>query len=154
MKESCVMDSPVGRIYIETEGESLIKLEYHSKKKVTSHKLGKFSAKVKKQIQNYFKSAKSNLTVPVSLEGTDFQKKVWAALQKIPVGQTRTYGDISDKLKSSPRAVGNACRANPVPLIVPCHRVIASSGIGGFGGKTSGRNIDCKSWLLRHEGSH
>ena len=108
MKESFVMESPVGRIYIMTEDESLVKLEYHSKKKVSRHKLGKFSTKVKKQIENYFKSAKSNLTVPISLEGTDFQKKVWVALQKIPVGQTRTYGDISDLLQSSPRAVGNA----------------------------------------------
>ena len=154
MKEAFVMDSPVGRIYIETEDETLVKLEYHSKRQITRHKLGKFSAEVKRQIQDYFKSAKTKLTLPITLGGTDFQKKVWAALQNIPVGQTRTYGDISDELQSSPRAVGNACRANPIPLIVPCHRVIARSGIGGFGGKTSGKNIDCKSWLLRHEGSH
>lgn len=154
MRESFVMDSPVGRLYIETEDEQLVMLEYHSRKQLTRHKLSPFSRRVKKQIENYFKSAKSNLSVPVSLEGTDFQKRVWAVLQKIPTGQTRTYGDISKQLHSSPRAVGNACRANPVPLIVPCHRVVASSGIGGFGGKTAGRNIDCKSWLLRHEGSH
>ena len=106
------------------------------------------------QIDNYFKSAKTDFTITISLKGTTFQKRVWAALRKIPVGQTRTYGELSKQLHSSPRAVGNACRANPVPLVVPCHRVVARSGIGGFGGETAGRNIDCKSWLLAHEERH
>ena len=154
MKESFVINSPVGRIYIETENDSLVKLEYHTRRSVTRHQLNRFSSRVKKQIENYFKSANTDFTIPVNLKGTDFQKKVWAALQKIPSGQTRTYGEISKLLDSSPRAVGNACRANPVPLVVPCHRVVASSGIGGFGGKTAGRNIQCKSWLLSHEGCH
>ena len=154
MKETFVMASPVGRLLVETDDDQLVKLEYHCKKKLTSHKLNAFSSQVKKQIENYFKSPESNFTVPVSLEGTAFQKKVWAALQKIPAGQTRTYGDISKQLNSSPRAVGNACRANPVPLIVPCHRVIARSGIGGFGGKVAGKTIDCKRWLLQHEKCH
>jgi len=153
MKASFVMHSPVGRIYVETEDEKLVKLEYHCKKKVTTDKLDSFSSQVKKQITHYFRSSKAGFNLPVMLNGTAFQQKVWTAMQKIPSGQTRTYGDISEQLQSSPRAVGNACRANPVPLVVPCHRVIGKSGIGGFGGKTSGRNIDCKSWLLRHEAS-
>lgn len=153
MHENFVMTTPVGRIYVETRAEAIVRLEYHTRKPVTLHKLGKFAARVKKQIENYFKSP-NGLELPVQLEGTAFQKKVWRALQRIPVGQTRTYGDISAQLNSSPRAVGNACRANPVPLVVPCHRVVASSGIGGFGGETSGRNINCKSWLLQHEASH
>lgn len=151
MKTSFVMHSPVGKIYVETEDQQLVKLEYHCNKKVTTRKLDIFSSRVKKQIETYFQSSQASFTVPVMLAGTSFQKKVWLAMQKIPAGQTRTYGDISEQLQSSPRAVGNACRANPVPLIVPCHRVIGKAGVGGFGGKTSGRNIDCKNWLLKHE---
>ena len=154
MKASFVMLSPVGKLYVETEDEKLVKLEYHSKKKVTTNKMDRFSSQVKKQITNYFNSSKSGFNLPVMLNGTPFQKKVWRAMQNIPVGQTRTYGDISEQLQSSPRAVGNACRANPVPLVVPCHRIIGKAGIGGFGGKTAGRNIDCKSWLLKHELGH
>jgi len=153
MKTSFVMPSPVGNLYVETEDEKLVKLEYHCKKKITAGKLDSFSAQVKKQITNYFKSSKQNFNLPVVLNGTAFQKKVWSAMQKIPSGQTRIYGDVSEQLQSSPRAVGNACRANPVPLVVPCHRIVGKAGIGGFGGKTAGRNIDCKNWLLRHEAS-
>lgn len=153
MNESFVMNSPVGKIYVETKNEQLVKLEYHSKKKVTTHKLSSFASQVKTQIEKYFKSSKTKFTVAVELAGTPFQKKVWRTMQKIPAGQTRTYGEISDQLQSSPRAIGNACRANPVPLVVPCHRIVGKSSLGGFGGEIAGRNIDCKSWLLKHEGS-
>jgi len=152
MSEAFVMNSPVGKLYIETEGEYLIGLEYHSKRALTTGPVSKTAKKVKKQIEAYFSSADHNFELPIKLNGTDFQKKVWAAMRKIPAGKACTYGEISDALKSSPRAVGNACRANPIPLVVPCHRIVAKSGIGGFGGQTKGRNINCKTWLLKHEG--
>ncbi|MGD8783676.1 MAG: methylated-DNA--[protein]-cysteine S-methyltransferase [Thioalkalispiraceae bacterium] len=152
MKQSFVLNSPVGKIFIETEDEHLVGLEYFSRKKPTNGKLSPFSKRVKKQIEAYFNSADIKLALPVKPQGTEFQKRVWAKLQKIPVGKTLTYGDLSKQLGSSPRAIGNACRANPIPLIIPCHRVVAKSGIGGFGGQIDGKNIDCKSWLLRHEG--
>jgi methylated-DNA-[protein]-cysteine S-methyltransferase len=72
----------------------------------------------------------------------------------IPPGRTRSYGDIAAELGSSARAVGNACRANPIPLFIPCHRVVAKHGLGGFGGQTRGRLPEIKAWLLRHEQSH
>jgi methylated-DNA-[protein]-cysteine S-methyltransferase len=85
--------------------------------------------------------------------GTEFQQRVWRVLQAIPYGETRTYGEIAAELGTSPRAVGNACRRNPIPLIIPCHRVVAAVGTGGFGGETHGRWIRIKRWLLHHENS-
>jgi methylated-DNA-[protein]-cysteine S-methyltransferase len=76
-------------------------------------------------------------------------------MQRIPAGRTRTYGELARDLRSSARAVGGACGANPIPLIVPCHRIIAASGrIGGFmGASTEGFELGIKRWLLEHEGA-
>jgi methylated-DNA-[protein]-cysteine S-methyltransferase len=86
-------------------------------------------------------------------DGTEFQQRVWRVLQAIPYGETRTYGEIAAELGTSARAVGNACRRNPVPLIIPCHRVVAAAGTGGYGGETHGEWIRIKRWLLHHENS-
>lgn len=106
------------------------------------------------QLKAYCQSdgKKFSFDCELNLEGTVFQKKVWKELQRIPYGEVRTYGDIAKKLKSSPRAVGNACRKNPVPIIVPCHRVVSAKGLGGYGGQTQGKNMKIKQWLLHHEG--
>ncbi len=108
--------------------------------------------RVLQQLTDYFSSAVSLKTIPVALEGTVFQKSVWKELRNIPLGETRTYGEIAKILNSSPRAVGNACRKNPIPIIVPCHRVISANGIGGYAGEIEGRQINIKRWLLNHEG--
>lgn len=83
--------------------------------------------------------------------GSPFQRRVWAFLQQIPPGETRTYGELAAALGSSARAVGNACRHNPLPLLVPCHRVIARSAIGGYAGSTVGGFLPIKQVLLAHE---
>ena len=106
------------------------------------------------QIQDYCSKTLPNLIFDIELQltGTNFQKKVWSALRQIPAGQVMTYGELAEQLNTSARAVGNACRANPVPLIIPCHRVVSKSGMGGFAGSRHGRPIKIKSWLLEHEG--
>ena len=101
----------------------------------------------------YVDGATTRVEVPLDVRGSAFQRRVWRALQQIPAGQTRTYGQLAAQLKSSPRAVGNACRQNPVPLLVPCHRVVAATGLGGFGGETRGKRLAMKRWLLEHEGA-
>lgn len=103
------------------------------------------------QLHAYFVDPRRPLNVLMALGGTDFQQRVWSALRAIPVGETRRYGDFARALKSSARAVGGACRANPVPLFVPCHRVVAASGDGGFMGHTDGAALALKRWLLQHE---
>jgi len=84
--------------------------------------------------------------------GTPFRQRVWQALAAIPVGQTRTYGEIAAALGSSPRAVGQAVGDNPIPIIIPCHRVLAADGLGGFMHGREGFPLAVKQWLLHHEG--
>jgi methylated-DNA-[protein]-cysteine S-methyltransferase len=103
------------------------------------------------QLADYFEHPGTNFSVPFELVGTPFQQRVWQALTQIPAGGTLTYGELAARLGSGARAIGNACRRNPVSIIVPCHRVVAASGIGGYSGSTSGPVLDRKRWLLDHE---
>lgn len=89
----------------------------------------------------------ANFTTPA----TPHQKKVWQAMLAIPAGQTRTYGEIAVELHSCAQAVGQACGANPIPIVIPCHRVVSKSGLGGFMKHGSGAPLDIKRWLLAHE---
>ena len=108
-------------------------------------------AKAIQAFQLYFSDPHVKINVPIVATGTDFQQRVWRHLCTIPVGQAQTYGEVAAALNTSPRAVANACRRNPIPIIVPCHRVISAQGIGGYAGKTSGFEVDVKQWLLAHE---
>jgi methylated-DNA-[protein]-cysteine S-methyltransferase len=108
------------------------------------------------QLQAYLEDPAFVFDVPIKLSGTHHRLAVWEAMQRIPAGETRTYGEIAADLRSSARAVGGACGANPIPVIVPCHRIIASGGdIGGFMGARGreGFEIGIKRWLLGHEGA-
>jgi methylated-DNA-[protein]-cysteine S-methyltransferase len=103
------------------------------------------------QIMAYLQNPHQAFNIPLSQHGTAFQQRVWQAIAAIPCGQVRTYGELSTEIGSGPRAVANACGANNLPLVVPCHRVVAQSGLGGFmQGKQGGLHI--KQWLLQHEG--
>jgi methylated-DNA-[protein]-cysteine S-methyltransferase len=107
---------------------------------------------VLQKIERYIEDARSDLALDLELDGTPFQRRVWQALRAIPSGRTLTYGELAQRIGSGARAVGNACRANPCPLVVPCHRVVAAKGLGGFAGERSGRKLEIKRWLLHHEG--
>lgn len=112
----------------------------------------RFAKQVAEELAQYFADPKFVFTVPVQLTGTAFQCRLWQALRAIPAGEVRCYGELSAQLASSARAVGGACRRNPVPIIVPCHRMVAATGVGGFAGAVSGPLLSIKHWLLRHEG--
>lgn len=103
-----------------------------------------------RQLAAYFADASKGFDLPLRVEGSDFQRAVCAAMRAIPAGQTRTYGDIASDLGVPPQAVGQACGRNPVPIIIPCHRVLAATGLGGFSGAGG---IETKIALLRHEGA-
>jgi methylated-DNA-[protein]-cysteine S-methyltransferase len=107
------------------------------------------------QIQAYLENPDFLFDLPLNFVGTRHRLAVWEAMQHIPAGKTRTYGDIARSLKSSARAVGGACGANPIPVVIPCHRVIGAAGsIGGFmGAKAEGFELGIKRWLLEHEGA-
>ncbi len=105
-----------------------------------------------RQLQAYFDDPRQCFTLPLVLAGTPFQRRVWQAMRAIPAMETRSYGQLARELGNAPRAVGGACRVNPLPIIVPCHRVLAATGLGGYGGATSGVRMALKRWLLEHEG--
>jgi methylated-DNA-[protein]-cysteine S-methyltransferase len=107
------------------------------------------------QIQSYLEDANFVFDLPIKLAGTHHRLAVWEAMQRIEAGATRTYGELAKEIGSSARAVGGACGANPIPVVVPCHRVIAAGrDIGGFmGARAEGFERDIKRWLLGHEGA-
>jgi methylated-DNA-[protein]-cysteine S-methyltransferase len=104
------------------------------------------------QLQRYFDRPEAVFDIPLALVGTPFQQRVWQLMLRIPVGDVMTYGEVARRLNSAPRAVGGACRANPIPVIVPCHRIVGQQGLVGYAGDTRGAGIAVKRWLLQHEG--
>jgi methylated-DNA-[protein]-cysteine S-methyltransferase len=110
------------------------------------------AAEAARQLAAWLADPRQVWDLPMRATGTDFQRRVWAAIAAIPLGQTRTYGQLAQTLASSPRAVGNACGKNPLPILVPCHRVVGATGLGGFDGHRDGFLLDVKRWLLHHEG--
>jgi methylated-DNA-[protein]-cysteine S-methyltransferase len=111
----------------------------------------KLAVRVCRQIEKYLDDPQFEFDLPFEFRGTAFQQRVWRAIYAIPVGKTLTYLDVARQLKSAPRPVGGACGANRLPLVIPCHRVVASGGIGGFMHARGGEPIQIKQWLLRHE---
>ena len=111
------------------------------------------AAEAVRQLHAYLADPAFQFGLPLRPSGTAFQRRVWEQIAAIPNGQTRSYGRLAKDLKDAPRAVGQACGANPFPLVVPCHRVVAADGgLGGFARQGGGFLLDVKRWLLRHEG--
>ncbi|MBK6677863.1 MAG: methylated-DNA--[protein]-cysteine S-methyltransferase [Rhodocyclaceae bacterium] len=105
-----------------------------------------------RQLRAYLKNARFEFSLPLAPAGTPYQRRVWAGIAAIPSGGTRTYGELAASIASGARAVGNACGANPYPVVVPCHRVVAANrGLGGFARNRGGFLLDVKRWLLEHE---
>ena len=102
------------------------------------------------QIQAYLSNPKTELNFKCLSLGTPYQQRVWQAISQIPCGETRTYTELAKQIGSGPRAVANACGANPLPLLIPCHRVVAKNGLGGFMQGFEG-GLEIKKWLLAHE---
>ena len=150
--ERFILDSPLGTLAVHSEEGAIVSIDYPRGRLPVSPRGDKTVQDLARQLALYFADPKHCFDVPLRLHGTTFQQRVWREMQAIPAGQTRTYGEVAQRLNSSARAVGNACRANPVPIVVPCHRIVAKGGPGGYGGETAGRNLRIKTWLLRHEG--
>ena len=149
---SAICSTPVGRIGIVTENDAVVSVSWVRDSSVVSAVSTGLAGRVVEALQAWLSG---NAVWPQEFalrpRGTEFQLRVWQALRQIPSGQTRTYGDLAHRLRSSPRAVGNACRNNPLPLLIPCHRVVSAAGIGGFSGCTEGHWLEIKQWLLEHE---
>lgn len=105
-----------------------------------------------RQFRAWLKDSRHTFSLPLAPQGTPFQRRVWAGVAAIPAGRTKQYGELAAAIGTGPRAVGNACGANPYPIVVPCHRVVAANqGLGGFGRNRGEFLLDVKRWLLAHE---
>jgi len=143
--------APFALLGIRTENGVLAEILFLSK---TGRPLAPQSSLAERacaQIERYLADPEFRFDLPLAGRGTPFQRQVWRKIAAIRPGRTRSYGEIARELASSPRAVGQACGANPVPLVVPCHRVLAAGGIGGFAHHEAGFPISVKRWLLAHE---
>ena len=146
-----VISTPIGRVGIRLENDALADISFLGDSAAMHTPRTVAAREVCRQLRAYFTNPRFSFRVPLTLTGTAFQQRVWRALRRIPVGRTLSYGALARKLSTSARAIGNACRANPVPLVIPCHRVVATNGAGGFMGKRSGSALRLKHWLLEHE---
>lgn len=148
------MPTEIGDLLLNFKGDRLVSLAVETTAKSVKSPSGnnKVVKTLYTQLNHYFTSARPFKNISLLPQGTSFQKSVWHELSKIPLGEIRTYGEIASNLNTSPRAVGNACRQNPIQIIIPCHRVVSAKGIGGYAGETDGRQLNIKRWLLMHEG--
>lgn len=142
-----MLGTPLGFLRLETTQYGIARVRFCSDAWDAGYPTPAINQAIR-QLGRYFGNGAEIFDVPLDLQGTPFQQRVWDALRRIAPGTVRTYADLARELGSSPRAVGGACRSNPCLILVPCHRVVAQRGLGGY----SGAGLANKVWLLRHEG--
>ena len=138
--------TPIGEVTVSEEDGAIVALDWGRGRDQACTPL---LLEAVTQLQDYFDGTRAEFTLPLAPWGTPFQQRVWAALRAIPPGETRSYGDLALALGSSARAVGQANGANPIPILIPCHRVLAAAG--ALGGYSGGEGPSTKLWLLEHE---
>lgn len=143
--------APFGVLGISCSDNALTGIDFLTQGDELQGPQSQFAKKVCDQLASYFSDPGFRFSLSVDLSGTSHQRAVWSALLTIPAGQVMTYGALAATIDSGPQAVGQACGANPVPIIVPCHRVVAKSGLGGFMRNSSGSPLEIKRWLIEHE---
>ena len=147
MPGSMSTDSPVGRLVIREDAEAIVAIGWEA---ASDDRPTPLLAEAVRQLQAYFAGRLIQFDLPLAPKGSPFEQRVWAAMQAIPYGQTRCYGDLAATVGSAPRAVGGACGKNPIPIVIPCHRVLAKSGLGGYSGEGG---LETKHRLLALEGA-
>ena len=150
---SAIVSAPFGFVGVRTEAAVISELVYLPTRFMEKAPTDKLAEKAARQIEQYIAQPDFRFKLPLKKTGTAFQQKVWAAISSIPRGEVRTYGQIAKHIQSAPRAVGQACGANWYPLVIPCHRVTAAGGLGGFAhhDDETGFYVGIKRWLLTHE---
>jgi methylated-DNA-[protein]-cysteine S-methyltransferase len=151
---SAVIPAPFGAVGIRTGEEKVLELVYLPRTYPGKDPDNALAEQTAHQIQRYFREPDFRFDLPLASVGTLFQKKVWETIASIPRGEVLTYGQVARRIGSAPRAVGQACGANWFPLVIPCHRVTATGGLGGFSNsdEATGFHVGVKRWLLAHEG--
>ncbi len=146
---SCTVTSPVGGLKVVTQDGAITALNWAGRNAGATTPGSNLLAEAAGQLDAYFAGDLKSFDLPLAPAGTDFQKGVWREMLAIPYGETRTYGEVAKSLTSAAQAVGNACGANPIPVIIPCHRILASAGPGGYSGAGG---LETKRKLLDLEG--
>lgn len=145
------LDTAFALVGIRTEGAALAEIVYLPRSAGTLAPANALAERACRQIEKYAADPDYTFKLPLMRLGTEFQRRVWQQIAAIPLGQTRTYGELARVLQSAPRAVGQACGTNYFPLVIPCHRVVAASGLGGFAHARGGYLLEVKRRLLLHE---
>ena len=153
MDYQAILVAPFGKLGIRCTDEAVLGIEFLPANVGALTPRNALARKVCTQIEAYLADADFRFELPLKLNGSEHQRKVWRAMQDIPCGQTLTYGEMAAQLGSSARAVGQACGNNPVPIVIPCHRVVSKTGLGGFMHRGDNDALDIKRWLLAHEGA-
>jgi methylated-DNA-[protein]-cysteine S-methyltransferase len=144
--------TPFAVLGIRTTTACLTAIEYLPRGTATLAPLDRMAERVCRQIERYLEDPDFQFRLPFEFNGTAFQCKVWREICRIRSGDTQTYLSIARKLGTAPRPIGGACGANRIPLVIPCHRVVSTTGLGGFMNARNGSPLEIKKWLLAHEG--
>ena len=144
---SLSIGSPIGNLVLDEEDGAVVAIRWAMSAKGNGSPL---LAEAAHQLDAYFAGTLSQFDLPLRPAGSDFERRVWQAMQAIPFGKTRSYGEIACDIHSAPRAVGGACGKNPIPIVIPCHRVLAKTGLGGYSGSGG---LKTKQALLALEGA-
>ena len=150
---SARIELPFAVVGVRTRNEHLTGLEYLPRGVAALMPCDAISKEVTRQLKAFVRDVHFRFDLPYEIQGTDFQQRVWEQIGLIPRGSTKSYGAVAKSIATSARAVGTCCGANRLPLLIPCHRVVAANGIGGFmHTRNEGDALNIKRWLLRHEG--
>ena len=151
MDYQAIITAPFGKLGIRCSDTDLLGIQFLPRQTANRPPVSDMAKAVCAELNAYLADAKHEIDLPFELDGTHHQCNVWQAMLAIPCGQTLTYGDLAKKIGSSAQAVGQACGSNPIPIVIPCHRVVGKSGLGGFMQHAEGESLDIKRWLLDHE---
>jgi methylated-DNA-[protein]-cysteine S-methyltransferase len=150
---AATLRAPFAVLGVRTDGHAVTRVTYLSDEVSEKPPTNRVAERALRELRSYLDDPEFAFTVPLAQGGTPFQRRVWDAIRAIPLRESRTYGEIARTVRSAPRAVGQACGANRIALIIPCHRVVGSCGtLGGFMGADDGGPLAIKRWLLTHEG--
>lgn len=152
-EDFAIIRTPIAKFGIYSKGNVLINAEWILDTRMTRKPETEFLTDVQQQINLFWQGSHQFSSIAMLKPGTDHRIKLLEELCRIPAGETRTYADLAKALGSSPRAIGGACRNNPFPLLIPCHRVVSTSGLGGYSGQTEGELPEIKQKLLAYEAS-
>ena len=146
-----IVEFPKMKVGVRTRDERVVEIRYLPPHTAAQPPRSALAALAKEQLEAYRQNPDAKFDLPLVVEGTDLERAVWDAMCAIPRGRTRTYGELGRELGADPRAIGQACGDNRLPIVIPCHRVVAADGLGGFAHATSGYLLEVKRWLLMHE---